>query len=106
MNRYLTEKVTAIVPLGGHRLRVTFADGFTGEADLAPLLERGPIFEPWRDVAFFQSVHVVCGAPEWSDDLDLSPGSLRAYCEAGRFMDYAETDAWITRTGEKTQQVA
>ena len=106
MNRYLTEKVTAILPLGGHRLRVTFADGFTGEADLAPLLDTGPIFAPWRDEAFFKSVRAVCGVPEWGDDLDLSPGSLRVWCEAGRFLDYAETDAWIAEHSEAAQSVA
>ena len=106
MNRYLTEKVTAIQPLDGCRLRVTFADGFIGEADLAPLLDAGPIFAPWRDPGFFRRVNVVCGVPEWGDDLDLSPGSLRAWCEAGRFLDYDETDAWIAEHSNPAQSVA
>jgi hypothetical protein len=96
MNRYLTEKVRSIEPLGSYRLRVTFTDGFAGSADLEPLLETGPIFDPWRDTDFFQhGWRIVCGVPEWGDDLDLSPGSLRAWCEAGHFMDFEETDAWI-----------
>ena len=106
MNRYLTEKITAIQPLDGYRLRVTFADGFMGEADLAPLLDAGPIFAPWRDRVFFQKVQIVCGAPEWSDELDLSPGSLRAWCEAGRFLDYNETDAWIAEHSSRAQSAA
>ena len=106
MHRYLSEKVTAIVPLGGHRLRLTFADGFCGEIDLAPLLDAGPIFAPWRNIEFFQRVEVVCGVPEWSDDLDLSPGSLRAWCEAGHFLDYEETDAWIARHDREAKDVA
>jgi hypothetical protein len=105
MNRYLTEKVTAIALLDGYRLRITFADGFTGEVDLAPLLDAGPIFAPWRDVEFFRSVKPVCGVPEWSDTIDLSPGALRAWCEAGRFLDYDETDAWIARHSH-SQEVA
>jgi len=95
MNRYFTEKVTAIAAVGGRRVRVTFQDGFTGEVDLAPLLDCGPIFEPLRDEASFKQVTVAHGAPLWPDDTDLSPGALRAWCEAGHFMDYDETDAWI-----------
>jgi hypothetical protein len=102
---YLTESVTAMQPLDGYRVRVSFADGFSDEVDLAPLLSCGPIFEPLTDLDFFRRVKVSSyGVPEWSDQLDLSPASLRAWCEAGRFMDYNETDEWIaqhTRTPEK-----
>jgi hypothetical protein len=97
MNQYFGQRVTAVEPLGGYVLRVTFADEFVGEIDLSPLIGRGPIFEPLRDVGFFQRVKVSpeWGVLEWSDDLDLSPGALRAWCEAGKFMDYDETDKWI-----------
>ena len=95
MNRYFVEKVAAIQPLDELRVRATFQDGFTGEVDLSPLLECGPIFEPLRDPSKFRQVTDVHGDPVWPDDLDLSPGALRAWCEAGRFMDYDETDNWI-----------
>ncbi len=97
MNQYYGQRVTAAQPLGGYRLRVTFADGFTGEIDLEPLLGCGPIFEPLRDPSFFAKVGVEegFGCLIWPGDLDLSSGSLRAWCEAGRFMDYKETDDWI-----------
>jgi hypothetical protein len=97
MNQYFGQKVTAAQRLGGYRLRVTFADGFTGEVDLSPLVGRGPIFEPLRDLEFFQRVKVSpeWGVLEWPGDLDLSPGAIRAWCEAGKFMDFNETDKWI-----------
>ena len=104
---YLSETVTAIQPLDGYRVRATFADGFAGEVDLVPLLDCGPIFEPLRDPAFFRSVKASpYGVPEWSDELDLSPGSLRAWCEAGKFMDYEQTDAWIEQHSGAPQKVA
>lgn len=107
MQRYLNEKVTAIRPLGGYLLEVTFADGFAGKVDLAPLLEAGPIFAPWRDAEFFRSGwKIVCGVPEWGDDLDISPGSLRAWCEAGELMDFQETDSWIAEHSRPTHEVA
>ena len=104
---YLSESVTAIQPLAGCRVRVTFVDGFAGEVDLAPLLECGEIFQPLRDPAFFRAVKLSSyGVPEWPDGLDLSPGSLRAWCEAGQFMDYDQTDAWIEQHGGMPQKVA
>jgi hypothetical protein len=66
--------------LGGHRLRLRFADGLVGEVDLAPKLESwmGPIFEPLRDPAFFGKVRV---DPEswtvvWPNGADLAPEVL------------------------------
>jgi len=106
MNRYFTEEVTAIQATGGHRVRVTFHDGFTGEVDLTPLLDCGPIFQPLRDESIFKQVTITDWAPLWPDDLDLSPGSLRAWCEAGKFMDYEETDAWIEHHASASKRVA
>ena len=106
MNRYFTEEITAIEAVRGLRVRATFQDGFTGEVDLAPLLDCGPIFQPLRDECFFRQVAVADGAPLWPGDLDLSPGSLRAWCEAGKFMDYDETDAWIDQHSGTPQRVA
>ena len=105
---YYEQQVTAAAPLGGYRLRVTFADGFTGEIDLSALVGRGPIYEPLRDVAFFQRVKVSpeWGVLEWAEDLELSPGALRAWCEAGKLMDHDETDAWIERHSVDPEKVA
>lgn len=105
---YLLEEVTAIRPLEGYRVAVTFADSFSADVDLSPLLDcGGEIFQPWRDPDFFRLVTVNdFGAPEWPGELDLSPGSLRAWCEAGRFMDYEETDAWIERHCSSPEKAA
>lgn len=106
-SHYLTEAVAAIEPLDGYRVRATFADGFTGEVDLAPLLQCGPIFEPLRDLQFFRRVTVSAyGIPEWTSEVDLSAASLRAWCEAGKFMDYEETDAWIDQHDSAPEKVA
>jgi len=105
---YLMEEVSAIRPLDGYRVAVKFSDGYEGEVDLAPLLEcGGDIFQPWLDVELFRRVKVnECGVPEWTEDLDLSPGSLRAWCEAGKFMDYDETDRWIAEHSTSPEKAA
>jgi hypothetical protein len=108
MNQYYGQIVTAVESLGDYRLRVTFKDGYAGVIDLSPLIGRGPIYEPLRDVGFFQRVRVSpeWGVLEWSDDLELSSGSLRAWCEAGKFMDHDETDAWIEQHAVASERVA
>jgi hypothetical protein len=108
MNQYYGQRVTAVESLGGYRLRVTFKDGFAGEIDLSHLINRGPIYEPLRDLEFFQRVKVSpeWGVLEWADDLELSPGALRAWCEAGKFMDHDETDTWIEQHIGASERVA
>jgi hypothetical protein len=36
------------------------------------------------------------GVPGWvDDDFDLSPGTLRAWCEIGKVLSLDETDKWL-----------
>jgi len=95
MKDYFEEKVSAIRPLDGRRVHVVFQDGFEGEVDLAPLIENGPLYEPLRSDESFRAVTVEHGVPIWPGDFDLSPGTLRVWCEVGRYMDWEETDRWI-----------
>jgi hypothetical protein len=96
MQNYFAEKVRVIRPLEGRRVRVTFDDGFEAEVDLAPLLDEGPLYQPLRDENSFRAVTVSRhGVPVWPDDFDLSPGSLRAWCEAGRLLSIEATDQWV-----------
>jgi hypothetical protein len=95
MKDYFEEKVSAIRPLDGRRVRVVFYDGFEREVDLAPLIGKGPLYEPLRADENFRAVTVDQGVPTWPGDFDLSPGTLRVGCEVGRFMDWQETDQWI-----------
>jgi hypothetical protein len=106
MKEYLLERVTAVEWVAGYRLCATFSDGYAAEIDLAPLLDEGPIFAPWRDRQFFASVRVDHGVPVWSDDVDLSPGSLRAWCEAGRVLSRHETDEWVAAHRSAPEKVA
>jgi hypothetical protein len=73
-------EVRAVEHLGGHCLRLTFADGLIGDVDLArrfagPL---GPVFEPLRDVEYFAQVTVdeELGTVVWPNGADLAPDVL------------------------------
>lgn len=72
--------ITAVEHLAGHRLRLTFADGFTGDVDLSGQFQvpKGPMFKPLRDVAYFAKVAVdsELGTVVWPNGADLAPDVL------------------------------
>jgi len=70
-------RVTAVEPLGGFRLRLSFDDGSTREIDFGPVLE-GEIYGPLRDLAMFAAVSI---DPEvhtlvWPNGADFDPAIL------------------------------
>jgi hypothetical protein len=73
-------EITAVEHLGGHRLRLTFADGFVGDVDLADRFARpwGPMLEPLRDASYFARVSVdpELGTVVWPNGADLAPDVL------------------------------
>ncbi|MFT3853473.1 MAG: DUF2442 domain-containing protein [Ilumatobacteraceae bacterium] len=75
-------EIRAVEHLGGHRLRLTFADGLTGDVDLTSLFAApvGPMFEPLRDVAYFARVVVddELGTIVWPNGADLAPDVLHS----------------------------
>lgn len=73
-------EIRAVEHLGGHRLRLTFADGLVGDVDLADRFTGtlGPMFEPLRDVGYFAQVAVdeELGTVVWPNGADLAPDVL------------------------------
>jgi hypothetical protein len=103
---YYLQIVTEVKP-NGYRLWVKFSDGFEAEIDMKPWIESEGRQSAMADAALFAQVKVTdLGAPEWPGEIDLSPGSLRAWCEAGRVMSLEETDEWTERYGEPIEGVA
>ena len=70
-------RVTRAEYLGGHRLRLTFADGAVGNVDCRRWL-RGPAFEPLRDPAYFGRVFVDGESVAWPNGADIAPETLYA----------------------------
>lgn len=75
--------VAAVEPLGGYRLRLTFADGVTGEVDFEGREWRG-VFEPLRDPDYFARVTVdpEIGTIAWPNGADMAPEPLYERCVA------------------------
>lgn len=70
-------QVTAVEPLEGHNLRLTFNDGLVRDVDLSFLLH-GSLGEPLRDLAYFRQVRIDEEARTivWPNGLDPDPEVL------------------------------
>lgn len=71
-------RVTSVEPLPGFRLRVSFADGLTGEVDMSKF-EHSPkagVFAQLADSALFAQVRLDYGAVAWPGELDLAPDAM------------------------------
>ena len=69
--------VGAVEVVANYRLRLTFADGSTGEVDFSDRQWRG-IFEPLQDPGYFRQVAVdpELGTIVWPNAADIPPETL------------------------------
>jgi hypothetical protein len=76
-NLRLLARITAVEPLDGFRLRLTFTDGLVREVDLSGDLW-GPMAEPLQDPAYFRQVSVdpELGTVVWPNGYNLDPDVL------------------------------
>lgn len=62
-----------------YKIEVSFADGTSGVADLAPRLSQGPLgdgFDALCDVNVFATVYLEHGALTWPGSIDLAPDAM------------------------------
>ncbi len=69
--------VTCVEYLSGYKLRLTFEDGTVRDVDLEPHLD-GEIFEPLKDMNYFQTVRVNPDIDTivWDNEADFAPDFL------------------------------
>ena len=63
----------------GYRLRLTFADGASGEVDFSRFIERGGVFSVLQDAAEFRAFTIdpVWNTVTWQNgELDMAPETL------------------------------
>lgn len=77
-------------------LKVTFDDGLSGEYDLTDLIGAGPMFEPLKDKAYFQTVAVApyghsfgWNLDDEGNEIDFCPDSTRIHIETRMVEDLA-----------------
>jgi hypothetical protein len=80
--------VTGIKYKGGHVFEINFDDGLKGDLDFSKFLKIGPVFEPLKDIAFFQKAAIGGGAITWPNGADIAPETLYEELEAAnRFLE-------------------
>jgi hypothetical protein len=69
---------------GGYRIEVTFDDGKSGVVDFSHYLDKGGVFDRFKDMAFFKTfkINEELGVLIWQDEIDIAPETL--YAEATR----------------------
>jgi hypothetical protein len=60
----------------GFVYHVVFDDGKRGDVDFSEYIEKGPVFEPLRDKAFFKKARIEGGTISWPNGADIAPEAL------------------------------
>ena len=70
------KRITKVEVLKDYKLRLEFADGVAGIADVSALVGKG-VFTLWNNYAEFRKVQIgSSGELIWGDQLDLCPDAL------------------------------
>jgi len=68
-------RVVRAVHEKAHRIHLTFNDGTVGVVDFEEWLS-GPVFEPLKDVSYFQRFFLDGGTVAWPNGADIAPEAL------------------------------
>jgi hypothetical protein len=66
--------------VGDYRIEVVFDDGKRGVVDFSRYLQRGGVFERFKDITFFRNfcVNDELGTLTWAGEVDVAPETLYA----------------------------
>jgi hypothetical protein len=74
----MLQRITRVEPQSGYRLRLLFADGLEGLVDFTSTIQKGGVFSPMRDPAFFARVelHPNGRLISWPGELEFCADAL------------------------------
>jgi Protein of unknown function (DUF2442) len=69
---------------GEYKIEVRFDDGQGGVVDFSRYLDKGGVFDRFKDISFFKNfkINEELGVLTWQDEIDIAPETL--YAEATR----------------------
>jgi hypothetical protein len=73
-------EVKHIEYLSGYSYLIVFDNDVRAVVDFAGYLQRGPVFEPLRDLQFFQQARIEGGTIAWPNGADIAPETLYERC--------------------------
>jgi hypothetical protein len=78
---------------GGYEIEVTFDDGNGGVVDFSSYLDKGGIFDRFKDIAFFANftINQDLGVLTWHDEIDIAPETLYAEATRSPLPDWMES---------------
>jgi len=68
---------------GEHKIHLTFDDGVQSTVDFVQWLH-GPVFEPLKDIGYFQRFFLDGGTVGWPNGADIAPETLYEQAKANK----------------------
>lgn len=81
---------------GEYKIEVTFDNGKRGIVDFSKYLDKGGVFDRFKDISFFKNfkINEELGVLTWGGEIDVAPETL--YAEATR----TSLPDWIEKKGK------
>ena len=78
----------------GYKIEVTFEDGAAGIDDFEKYLEKGGVFNKFKDIDFFKkfSINEELGVLVWGDEIDIAPETLHTDATQSPLPDWVDFD--------------
>lgn len=76
--------ITRVRHVRGYVCFVEFDDGSSGEIDLTPYLDKGPVFATLADINLFKQVGIEGGTISWPNGADIAPERIYEMIHSAR----------------------